>query len=505
MGEAAGGGLRQAAWWSYAGSLYLTAGQFVLGIVLARILGPADFGVFIAVTAYTSLLLLGAQLGFPQALLQARTLTPAAIDAVFWTITSLTLLAVLAAWLLSAQLAVFYDAAAFRPVLLATSLGLLLMPYTAVGFALLRREMRFAEVARMNILAFNASAVVSLAAALSGLGVYSLVLAGIVSMAVNGVSIFRALRWRPGRPALRPVMPLLHYARYAAVNSLIGASASRIDNMIIGALLGAAHLGLYNRAYSLARIPTDQFGESLGPLLLGALARIQDDAAASRAQFFKALTAICVVTFPMLALLLVAGPLAIELLYGSAWAGAGMPVQVMALGGMALAVAVSLRGVVNAQGLVRQLAVANLVTLGLTVIAVIALAPWGLVAIAAGISLREAVMTLWLHRLVARSQLAVRPRETLHALLPPLSAAAIGVLAGSVVAWVLPDLSGPGALLRLAGICAAILVCFAAALGLLARLWRSHRPLRAVADLATESLGRVDSRVARWLRQLLAL
>jgi PST family polysaccharide transporter len=253
--------------------------------------------------------------------------------------------------LLARVLSGLYEADAFVSVFVLTSSTLLLMPYTALGWSLLRRETRFREVAQMEMLAFTVSSVLGLIAAVAGAGVYSLIMAGIIGMLINMVIIAWRLRWSPGPPRLGSVRSLPGYARFVTINNAIGVSSSRVDNMFVGALLGTTALGLYNRAFSLARIPTDQVAESIGPLLLGSFARVQDEIEVSRKRWFAAVTAIAAVTWPFLAVLFVSGPGLIGLLYGEAWQGAGGALQVMVIGAAFLVPALTLRSLINAQGL----------------------------------------------------------------------------------------------------------------------------------------------------------
>ncbi|MCG6942559.1 MAG: oligosaccharide flippase family protein [Thiohalocapsa sp.] len=468
--------------WSYAGSLYLTGGQFVLGVVLARLLRPAEFGLFIAVTAYTSLLLLVAQFGLPQAVLQARSLSRDALNAAFFLLTGFALVCFGCAWIAVIPLAAVYRAPGFATVFLCMAGTLLLTPYTSLGLAVLRREMRFDEVARLDISAFSMSAASAVLAALVGAGAYSLVLAAFVSMAIKAAGIAGRLKWRPQWPRFEDGWTLLKYARFAAINSLISVSGNRVDNMMVGGLLGTAALGLYNRAYSLARIPPDQFGESIGPLLLGSFSRIQNDAAASRTRFFEAVGGVTLLTWPFLVALLVVGPQVIALLYGEAWRGAGLPLQAMIGGAACLVVVSTLRGLINAQGLVAELVGVNLWTLGATVVVVIGLSPYGLTAVAVGISLREAFMCTLMLRLARRSRLGIAAGDVLYAVLPALIGSSAALLAGLIAASVAHRAEPASTVLAVLAGSGAVFVSYAAVVGLLMLLWKTHVPLVGVRD-----------------------
>jgi O-antigen/teichoic acid export membrane protein len=331
---------------------------------------------------------------------------------------------------------------------------------------------------------------------LLGLGVYSLVLSGVVSMLVTGTMIAVQLRWVPGVPRLRPVRRLLSYAGFTTVNNLIGTSSSRIDNMLVGAFLGSAPLGLYNRAYSLARIPSDQFAESIGPLLLGSLSRVQEDHDESRRLYFKALSAISALTWPFLVILAVLGPTAVIWLYGDAWADVGVPLQVMIPGVFGLVVSLTLKGVINAQGLVRQLLVINVLVAVVTVLVVVLLAPFGLMAIAVGITLREYLMLWLMHRVVRRSALQIRFPEIVATVWPALAASAAALLAGGALeaAWMA---EGAWAVfLKLASVSTLIFIVYAAVMLSLYRLVPGHESLGSTMRLVLEGLGGVVKAVS---------
>lgn len=481
----------EAALWSYADSAYLTVGQFVLGVVLARLLSPDEFGLFIAVTAFTSLLLMAAQFGLPQAVLQASALADDTIDSVFWFTACLAVAGFAIAVMVAPSLGRLYREDEFRTVFVWMGATLLLMPYTAIGLAVMRRQMRFAEVARMNVLAFSVSAVLAVGAAVAGAGVYSLVLSAFASMCVNTISIARRLRWRPRLAGLRGARPLLGYARVVTVNNALSVSGSRVDNMLVGGLLGTGPLGLYNRAYSLARIPSDQFADSLAPLLLGALARMQEDVDRSRALFFKAVAAVALLTAPFLVALAVTGPAAIAVLYGDAWTGAGVPLQVMVIGAALLVPTWALRGLMNAQGMVAQLVPVNLWALLVTVVAVTAFAPLGLVGIAVGISLREGLVLLLLLRVARQSRLDIRAGEVVHALVPASSAAVVGGVGGGAALMLLHQHGMASDLLQVLAGGIGVFVAYGCTVLILMKSWRSHEPLAATTALARELFGKL--------------
>ena len=487
--------VRTGAIWSYAGQVFMTLGSFVMGVILARVLGPEDFGVFIAVTAFTSMFMMAVQFGMPQAIVQARELSADETNAAFWSVMALGLLFVGVIAVVAEPLSTLYRSERFPAVMYMMSGVFLLTPYTSVGLALLRREMRFDQVARLNMLALSVSAPASILAALLGAEVYALALGAILNMLIIAAGIAYSVPWQPRWPRIAPVRSLLGYSGFTTLNNLLALTTNRVDNMLVGAMLSTFSLGLYNRAYSLARMPSEQFSESLGPLVLGALSRIQDDVDWSRQLYFKAICAISLLTLPFLVFLLLAGPAAIDFLYGSQWHDAGIPLQVMVLGAVFVMLSVTLKGFAYAQALVRQAVVVNFLVLSLTVVAVVALAQWGLIAVAAGIVLREAVLFTLMVRVLGRSRIGLRLVEVLHAVAPALIAAATALLAG-IPALDLGRALRPGdpfVLLLVVGV--VVFVVYALCALVLIRVWRSHAPLIAAAVLLGEMLETLAARL----------
>jgi O-antigen/teichoic acid export membrane protein len=168
--------------------------------------------------------------------------------------------------------------------------------------------------------------------------------------------------------------------------------------------------------------------------MLGSLSRIQDDIERSRSLYFKALSAVATVTMPFMALLLIAGPMVIDFLYGEDWAGASGPLQVMVIGGVFVMLSLTLRALVNAQGLVKQLVPVNVVALLFTVAVVLGLSPLGLVAVAIGISVREVLLFVGMARILRNSRIALRLTEVGYALYPPLIGFVASLVGGGVAA-----------------------------------------------------------------------
>jgi PST family polysaccharide transporter len=350
--------------------------------------------------------------------------------------------------------------------------------------------MLFDRAARIQIRSFLIAAIVSIVAALAGAGPFALVAGTIVAMLTTSVLVSAAVRWRPSLPDVVAFPGLFSYGRYAMVNSALNMLNGRLDNLLVASRLGIHDVGLYNRAYSLARIPTDQLGESVFPLIFSALSRIQDDARHSRELCATAIFLIAALSAPALVFLVLCGPAVVRLLYGEAWSGSGVPLQVMAVAGMFVSISVALRGLINAQGLLPQLLKVHLINLVVIACVVLALAPFGLTAVAVGITVREAVNVWLMARILRATQVAFSVRE-LARIVAPVGIASVGGAAAGLALAAGLEPGGDSWLReawRLSQIGAVAVAGYAATFALTAWMWKSHATAQAARGVAMRFL-----------------
>lgn len=475
--------LRQGAFWTYLQGGFSAAVQFATGIAMARLLAPADFGLFAAVTAYTMLLLRQAQFGLPESLIQAERLDIRRLGSVFWAMEAFAVAALLLSAALAGAVSAFYDDARFVPLMLAVSVNFLVMPFSAVAGAWLRRQMRFRAVAKISMVLTVTGAAVGISAAAGGLGVWSFVAAAWTNALLGAWLHVRASGWRPPRPRMTAteVTPLLRYGWKLHLNSMLWLASSRVTPMLLGGLLGVHALGLFRRAAESARMPVDQLVSRLYQLFFAAFARASERSPREAGRLNeKVLFAMCAVVFPLLlALWFLSEPFVVGL-YGQKWAGAVEPMRLLLIGAFASAVSMQLGALADARGLAGKEAYLQLFGLGLAAAAVLMGSRWGLEGVAAALAVRAWIMLAGVVAIVHRYSGCLRAPRILVACLPPALAAGVGAAVGMGsmpsdgfghpwLAW------GAGAVTAV-GSYSLVLCCLAA-------VWRSHDGIAAARRL----------------------
>lgn len=306
--------------------------QIVNIVVLARLLGPADFGVVslgLAVVGIASVL---GDFGLSLAALRERTLTQQQKSNLLWINTAIGALLALVVAAAAVPIArAFGDDRLVLVVLVAAPAYLLRA--AAVQFQVeLNRAERFRRLAASELGgdAVGVASAVVLAAA--GAGYLALALQGTVAAVVSLLWACVAAGWRPSPPRRAPMKRLLTFGA-----STLGAHAAHyvttnVDTIAMGAWYSSATVGLYSRAYQLVMLPLQQIAAPLTRVVLPRLALVSDDLVALNVALARAQTLVSHALLGVTGVLVVCGAPLVEVVLGEAWVPAMQFLPVLAAG-----------------------------------------------------------------------------------------------------------------------------------------------------------------------------
>src|SRR5688500_13626599 len=172
-------------------------------VVLSRLLTPADIGLVALALAFLGVLGVVADLGASTFLVQTQQWDERTRSTTFWTTTALSIAATGLIVLLAGPLAGALGEPRLGPVIQALAPILVVTASTAVPTAILKRELRFRELALREMAAGLTSAVVGVALALAGAGVWALVAQSGTQALVSAVLVWHMSAWRPTRQVSR--------------------------------------------------------------------------------------------------------------------------------------------------------------------------------------------------------------------------------------------------------------------------------------------------------------
>jgi PST family polysaccharide transporter len=246
-----------------ANARWLGAGQAVKMLVqlvgigmLSRLLGPEDFGMMALATVVTSLAGLLRDMGTGPAIIRARALDLAMVDAIFWlnlTVATVVALIVVAT---AVPLAGAFGAAPLAHLLYGLAITFPIMSFGAAHQALLERESHFRITARADVISYTSGMIAAVVGAHAGLGALSLVLQAIVQACLSSLQLFLASPWRPSlRCDAEHLRRIFAFSSNLTLSNLVMYLQRNADSVIVGRTLGAASLGPYSLAFRIMLYP----------------------------------------------------------------------------------------------------------------------------------------------------------------------------------------------------------------------------------------------------------
>lgn len=318
--------------WDFGGRF---ASYFVLfgtGVVLARILSPAEFGAAAIVLSVIGLSGILVDLGFRSAIVQARKLTQQQLSTVFLVNLSSAAALIVVFWAVSGYIENFYQIEGLACYIIAASSLFGINSLSLVPGSLLQKDLQLKPISIINTIAAAISGIFAVFLAYSGFRVWALVIPQIVSAGVIAAGYFYKSGWFP-----KPVFSLLSIAEMWRYGSRVFAAGisdtifTRLDVFIIGKLFPLQTLGFYNRAQGLNSLVRTFSSSTTSSVAFPVIAKMADDPAMIRSFYMRCVNLISFMTFFVIGILFLTCFDIVVILYTETWRNVGYYFQIMAL------------------------------------------------------------------------------------------------------------------------------------------------------------------------------
>jgi len=423
--------IRSGVKWLVIGKLGNRFMEFAFGVILARLLVPADFGMIATIAVFTGFVGMFTSGGMGQSLIRAKVADASDFTAVFTLQLAMGVLVYLAFFVAAPWIAHLFDQPLYSDLIRVSALSFLLRPFLVMRNAWLNREMNFRSRSFVDVTGGFVTGLASALMAWSGMGVWSLVLSGLLGALFQNVWLARLAPLK-----LRLNMDISTMRKHSAygfkivANDFLGYLRSESKSLILSKLAGPAFLGLFNKAESLSRLPNQLMMSATMEPVFRAMSKVQDDLDQTKYMFYRTITLLMVYTTPIYVLLWWVAEPFIGVVYGEKWLQAGAPMSILATAGVFLNVIIPCGVVLAAQNRLGQEMLAQSINLLVIIGACFVGLNWGLKGVAWGIVLSHALAAVHFYWLVHRT-LPTRVRDLMRAAAPGLSLSALllGVLA----------------------------------------------------------------------------
>ena len=287
--------------WRFAERCGAQAVSLVVSIILARLLAPEAYGTIALAMVFINILQVFVDSGMGTALIQKKDADDLDFSSVFYFNIAACLVLYAGLFLAAPSIAQFYGDPALTALVRALSLTVVVSGVRNIQQSYVSRHLLFKRFFFSTIGSTLASAVVGIAMAYAGFGVWALVGQSLSNVVTGTIILWATVPWRPRRMfSWQRLKGLLSFGWKLLVSSLLDTGYNNLRSLIIGKLYSSADLAYYNQGDKLPNLVITNINASIDSVLLPTMANEQDDPARVRSMTRRAIKTSTYVMAPLM-------------------------------------------------------------------------------------------------------------------------------------------------------------------------------------------------------------
>lgn len=285
--------------------------QFLVSILLARLLTPAESGEVMLIMIFITIGNVFVQSGFNTSLIQKQKVDEEDYSSAFYISAGIAAILYFILFFFAPAIASFYGQPLFCPVLRTLSVTLFFGAVTSVQSAAIARTMEFRKLCIASIVAALGSGVVGVAMAFLGYGVWALAMQQFFYSFFLMASLFVLVKWRPKLLfSVEKAKELFSYGWKILCSGLIDTIFTNVYGLVIGKVYNSAMMGQYSRGNQFPALIANNLGAAIQSVMLPAFSSFQDDRERVKGMVRRSIVTSSYLVFPMMTgLMAVAEPM----------------------------------------------------------------------------------------------------------------------------------------------------------------------------------------------------
>ena len=306
--------------WSFADNFVSQAISFVVGIVLARLIAPSEFGVIAYITFFTAISSSLIDSGFTSALIRKNDCTSVDCSTVFYYNLAIGILLYLVLLLLAPIAESYFEISGFAVILRVAGLSLIIGALGNVQYILLAKRIDFKTRTKISLYSNTLAGIIAIILAYKGFGVWSLVWRTLLGQIFTNSLLWLYSDWRPAIVfSVKSFKELFGFGYKLTLSGLINTIFNNIFYPIIGKSFSAGTLGQYTRASQFATLFSSTLTSNIQRVTFPILSTMQDDPEKLKSGYRKMIKSTMLITFAcMLGVAAIAKPMVL-ILIGDKW------------------------------------------------------------------------------------------------------------------------------------------------------------------------------------------
>lgn len=306
--------------WSFADSIITQGITFVVGIVLARLLTPDEYGLIGIILIFIAIFNCIVDSGFSQALIRRNDITDKDYNTVFITNMAVSLLLFAVLFFCAPIISTFFSRPELTKLMRAMSVILVINAFSIIQQTILIKKIDFKTQTKISIIASLCSGVIGIVLAVMGYGVWSLVAQQISRQSLNALLLWVFSKWRPKlKFSKESFISLFGFGWKLMTSTLIDTIWNNVYQVVIGKCYSSAVLGQYTRASQYSTLCSSTLSSTIQRVSYPALSSIQDDKPRLKAAYKRIIKVTMLVTFVLMLGMVGSAKSMILVLIGEKW------------------------------------------------------------------------------------------------------------------------------------------------------------------------------------------
>lgn len=264
--------------WKFMERAGLQLGQFIISIILARLLTPNDYGAVALLTIFIQIAFVFVQSGLGTALVQKKNADETDFSSVFYVSFLIACICYLIIFFIAPFIANFYKQDILKPAIRVLALTLFFNSFTTVQYAIVSKTMQFKRFFYSSLGGVFGSGVIGILLAFWGFGIWALVFQQLLNTVFIFVILFFSLKWKPRLLfSIHKVKALFSFGWKLLLSSLIDTGFNNIYGLIIGKRFSSEALGFYTRGQQFPQVIASNLDGSIQSVLFPTYSAKNDD------------------------------------------------------------------------------------------------------------------------------------------------------------------------------------------------------------------------------------
>lgn len=306
--------------WSFIGDIADKAIAFVIGIVLARLLSPREYGLVGMATIFIVLTRPFINSGFRQALIRKTNCDDTDYSTVFYFNFFVGILTYIILFFSAPLISTFFKEPQLIKIIRLIGLIIIIDAATIIQTTMLSKELNFKRQTLINVSSEIISGLVGIYLAFKGLGVWSLVYRTLTQYALGSACYWYLNRWKPKKVFSKSSFKeMFGFGSNLLITGIIEQFYYNIYNLIIAKFFSARELGLYSRADMFKDMASTNLSEIVGRVIFPVLVNFQNEPERLASNYKKILTTILFITSILMACMAASAKYLVLTLIGEKW------------------------------------------------------------------------------------------------------------------------------------------------------------------------------------------